>query len=78
MQPTITPETAKKIKRLMWGHVLLTAARLAVLAWITWLTLTADPVRLVVIAAVLVIFRELARGYRELYEHWRGRRCQWG
>ena len=73
MPPSIDPVTAKKIKRLMWVHVLLTLISLAVLgymSWRVWDLLTTDPVRLILYAAILFIVRELLRGYWKLYEHW--------
>lgn len=73
MPTTITPETAKKIKRLMWVHVLLTLISLAVLgymSWWVWNALSQAPGKLIYFAAFLFIVRELLRGYWKLYEHW--------
>lgn len=73
MPTTITPETAKKIRRLMWVHVLLTVLSLAVLgymSWWVWNALSQAPGKLIYFAAFLFIVRELLRGYRKLYEHW--------
>lgn len=70
MHPSITPETAKKIKRLMWVHVLLTVLSLAVLGYMSWLVWNAEPARLIYFAALLFVLRELLRGYWKLYDHW--------
>lgn len=70
MPTTITPETAKKIKRLMWVHVLLTLISLAVLGYMSWWVWSAEPARLIYFAALLFVVRELLRGYWKLYDHW--------
>ena len=70
MPPSIDPVTAKKIKRLMWVHVLLTLISLAVLGYMSWWVLGAETKQLVVAAALLVLFRELARGYWVVFKHW--------
>lgn len=70
MHPSITPETEKKIKRLMWVHVLLTVLSLAVLGYMSWWVWGAEPKQLVVAAALLILFRELARGYWVVFKHW--------
>lgn len=75
MKPTIiTPETAKKIKRLMWVHVLLTVLSLAVLgyvSWRLWQVATTAPLTLIYLAALLVIVKELLSLYSKFYTHWR-------
>lgn len=73
MPPSIDPITAKKIKRLMWAHVLLTLLSLFVLgymSWWAWIALSQSPGKLIYFAAFLFIVRELLRGYWKLYEHW--------
>lgn len=70
MPPSIDPVSAKKIKRLMWVHVVLTMLSLAVLGYMSWWVWGAEPKQLVVAAALLILFRELARGYWVVFTHW--------
>ncbi len=70
MQPDIPPEIMKILKRRIWLHAALSAVILVFLGYVTWRLFTAGPLQLMVLAAVLLIVRELAHGARILHEHW--------
>lgn len=70
MPHDIPPEAMKAIRRQIWLHAALTTVLLAFLGYVVWRLFTDEPLQLLLLAATLVVLRELFRGFGELYEHW--------